>query len=408
MAADVGLDPFTPAASLDPHPVYRRLRAEAPIHYQPSMDAWTVARHADVVALMREAKTFSSELGMNELVSGRLLPGRKEAEFPIDFGDSMRFVIAADPPDHTKLRRLVSAPFGVREVAPMEAWLRELCERLVDDLEAADGPDIISHVGWPLPVAAIARMLGIPAERGEDFKRWSTELVGGLTGELDIIGRADTLMEMFEFFGMAVLDRQASPGDDAISVLVAKGSAIPGEEPLTPQELVAFCILLLIAGNETTTNLVGNAVHAFFDHPDQWQRLVDDPTLVGVAVEEMLRFDGPVKSVMRINGEPATIGGVSLPAGARILPLFSSANRDESLWPDGDVLRIDRNPKEHVAFGYGIHQCLGAPLARLEARVLFETLARRRITLTPRGEATPIDSPILRGFASVPVSVERA
>ena len=406
MKTDVGLDPFTAEASLDPHPVYRRLRAEAPVMYHESMDAWTVARHADVLELMRAAKTFSSELGMGELMSGRLVPGKEPSySEAIDLGDSLRFVIASDPPDHTKLRRLVSAPFGVREVAPMEPRLRELCERLVDDLVAADEPDIIEHVGWPLPVTAIAQVLGIPPERGEDFKRWSTELVGGLAGDIDFAARVDTLMEMFEFFGTTIAERQVSPGDDAISILVTKGSAIPGEEPLTPQELVLFCILLLIAGNETTTNLVGNAVHAFFDHPDQWQRLVDDPSLVGIAVEEMLRFDGPVKSVMRMNAEPATIAGVELPAMARILPLFSSANRDESIWPDGDVLRVDRNPKEHVAFGYGVHQCLGAPLARLEARVLFETLARRKITLAPRGGATPISSPILRGFSSVPVAI---
>ncbi len=405
MKTDVGLDPFTPETSRDPHPVYRRLRAEAPVMYHESMDAWTVARHADVVELMRGAKTFSSELGMGELMSGRLVPGKDPSySDAIDLGDSLRFVIASDPPDHTKLRRLVSAPFGVREVAPMEGPLRELCERLVDDLLAADEPDIIEHVGWPLPVTAIAQVLGIPPERGEDFKRWSTELVGGLAGDIDFAARVETLMEMFEFFGTTIAERQASPGEDAISILVTKGSAIPGEEPLTPQELILFCILLLIAGNETTTNLVGNAVHAFFDHPDQWQRLVDDPSLVSVAVEEMLRFDGPVKSVMRMNAEAATIGGVELPPMARILPLFSSANRDESIWPDGDTLRIDRNPKEHVAFGYGVHQCLGAPLARLEARVLFETLARRKLTLVPRGGATPIDSPILRGFSKVPVA----
>jgi cytochrome P450 len=337
MKTDTGLDPFTPETSRDPHPVYRRLRAEAPVMYHESMDAWTIARHADVVELMRGAKTFSSELGMGELMSGRLSPGKEAYSDTIDLGDSLRFVIASDPPDHTKLRRLVSAPFGVREVAPMEGPLRELCERLVDDLVSADEPDIIEHVGWPLPVTAIAQVLGIPPERGEDFKRWSTELVGGLAGDIDFVAQAATLMEMFEFFGTAIAERQVSPGDDAISVLVTKGSAIPGEEPLTPQELVLFCILLLIAGNETTTNLVGNAVHAFFDHPDQWQRLVDDPSLVGVAVEEMLRFDGPVKSVMRMNAEPATIGGVELPAMSRILPLFSSANRDESIWPDGDA-----------------------------------------------------------------------
>jgi cytochrome P450 len=344
---------------------------------------------------------------MGELMSGRLVPGQSPMSMGgIDMGP-LRLVIAADPPDHTKLRRLVSAPFGPREVGPLEPRVRALCETLVDDLLAADEPDIIHQVGWPLPVIVIAEVLGIPADRREDFKRWSTEMVGGLSGELDIAERADTTIEMFEFFATAIVERQTNPGEDAISFLVSKANVYDGEQ-LTVPELVSFCILLLIAGNETTTNLVGNAMHAFFEHPDQWQALLDDPSLASSAVEESLRYDGPVKTIMRMPAEPATIAGVEVPAMARVMPLFSSANRDERVWPDGDAFRIDRNPQEHVAFGYGIHHCLGAPLARMEARVLFETLASRRITLTPRGDATPIVTPILRGFSAVPVSAGRA
>ena len=401
---DIGLDPFTPEATLDPHLVYRRLRAEAPVMYHPSMDAWTVARHADVQAVMRDAKTFSSELGMGELLAGRLYPGRETPPVGEDVGP-IRMVISADPPEHTKLRRLVSAPFGPREIAPLEPRVRALCESLVDDLLAADEPDIIQHVGWPLPVIVIAEVLGIPPERREDFKRWSTDMVGAISGEVDLMSRAQSAMEMFEFFVTAIEQRQLDPGVDAISFLVSKANVLDGDDQLSVPDLVGFCILLLIAGNETTTNLVGNAFHAFFDHRDQWAALLTDPSLLSSAVEECLRFDGPVKSVMRMNAEPTSIAGVDIPARARILPLFSSANRDESIWPDADRLRVDRNPREHVAFGYGIHQCLGAPLARLEAKVLFETLAARGITLEARGEAKPISGPILRGFTSVPVSV---
>lgn len=396
------LDPFTPEATLDPHPVYRRLRDEAPVHYHPSMDAWTVARHADVVEVMRDAKTFSSELGMGELLSGRLIPGQEPFPMTEAMGP-MRLVIAADPPDHTKLRRLVSAPFGPREVGPLEPRVRSLCETLVDDLLAADEPDLIQHVGWPLPVIVIAEVLGIPADRRDDFKRWSTDLVGGLSGELDLMSRQQSAMEMFEFFATAIVQRQTEPGDDAISFLVSKAKVFEGDDQLTVPDLVLFCILLLIAGNETTTNLVGNAAHAFFEHPGEWAALLADPSRAANAVEECLRYDGPVKTIMRMPAEEASIAGVAIPAGARVMPLFSSANRDQRVWPDAEEFRIDRRPEDHVAFGYGIHHCLGAPLARLEARVLFETLASRRVTLSPRGDGVPIAGPILRGWERVPV-----
>jgi cytochrome P450 len=401
--ATTALDPFTPDATRDPHPVYKRLREDAPVHYHPSLDAWTVARHADVQAVMKDAKTFSSTLGYAQM--SRLTPDSETPPGMMSMGDAGRMVITADPPDHTKLRRLVSAPFGPREVAPMEPRLRALCEELVDEMLAADEPDLIGHVGWPLPVIVIAEVLGIPPERRDDFKRWSNDMVGGLSGDFDFASRAQSAFEMFEFFSAAIAERQTSPGDDAISFLISKASVFEGEDQLLPQELVGFCILLLIAGNETTTNLVGNGVHAFFDHPGEWQRLLDDPSLMPSAVEELLRFDGPVKTIMRGTREEVEVAGVTIPAGARVLPLFSSANRDERVWADADVLRVDRNPQEHVAFGYGIHHCLGAPLARLEARVLFETLARRGITLEPAGEAVPVLGPILRGFTSVPVRV---
>ena len=406
MASDP-LDPFTPEATLDPHPVYRRLRAEAPVRYVPSLDVWTVARHEDVVAVLRDARTFSSELGMGELIDGKLDPSRPPPPRITETLGPMRFIISADPPDHTKLRRLVSGPFAAREIAALEPRIRELCEGFVDDLVAADEPDLVQHVGWPLPVIVIADVLGIPNDRREDFKRWSTDMVGGLGGELDLEKSQASAMEMFYFFATTIAERQLEPGRDAISFLVSKSNVLESGEQLTAPELVLFCILLLIAGNETTTNLVGNAAHAFFDHPGEWKRLCADPSLAGVAVEEMLRYDGPVRGLLRMPAEATSIGGVDIPARARVMPLFASANRDESVWPDADVFRVDRNPQEHLAFGFGIHHCLGAPLARLEARVLFETLARRGISLEQRGAGERVAGPVLQGWASVPVTIAR-
>jgi cytochrome P450 len=399
------IDAFTPEALIDPHPVFKRLREQAPVHFHESLDMWTIARHADVLSVLRDARMFSSELGIGELMEGRLVPGQAPTERMPNYEGPMRLVIAADPPDHTRLRRLVSAPFGPREMAPLEGRLQELCDGFLDDLLKADEPDLIGHVGWPLPVTVIAEVLGIPADRRADFRRWSMDMVGALSGQVDIMTRAQSAMEMFEFFSQAIVARQSEPGDDTISFLVAKADVLEGEDRLSVEELVAFCILLLIAGNETTTNLVGNAAHAFFEHPDQWQRLVDDPSLVGGAVEEMLRFDGPVKGILRVPREDVEVAGVAIPAGARVMPLFASANRDESVFPNADALIVDRHPEQHVAFGYGIHHCLGAPLARMEARVLFESLAKRGVTLEPRGDSLPVSSPILRGFTSVPVAI---
>jgi cytochrome P450 len=402
------LDLFSREAMLDPHPVFARLRAEAPVHYHESLDVWTVARHADVVSVLRAAKTFSSALGMGELMSGRLDPRRPELPMMTDMMGPLRVVIAADPPDHTKLRRLVSAPFGAREVLYLEPRIRELCDELVDGLLRADAPDLVTDVAVPLPVIVIAELLGIPADRRDDFKRWSNDMVGGLSGDLDFTTRQESAFEMFEFFSQAITERKDNPGEDVISRLVSRADALDPGDQLTAPELVTFCILLLIAGNETTTNLIANAAHAFFDHPGQWAALHSDPSLASAAVEEALRYDGPIKALLRMPADDATIAEVAIPAGARVMPLFSSANRDDAVFADANRFDITRQPGEHLAFGYGIHHCLGAPLARLETRILLETMASRVQSIEPAGAGTPVQSIILRGWQSVPIRVRAA
>ncbi len=401
-------DLFSRDALLDPHPVFAQLRADEPIKHHESLDVWTVARHADVTEVLRGAKTFSSALGMGELMAGRLDPRQPELPRMTEMMGPLRIVIAADPPDHTKLRRLISAPFGAREVVYLEPRIRMLCEELVDSLLRSDAPDLVTDVAVPLPVIVIAELLGIPTDRRADFKRWSNDMVGGLSGELDLASRQQSAFEMFEFFSQAIADRKRDPGEDVVSRLVSRADDLAPEDQLTVPELVTFCILLLIAGNETTTNLIANAVHAFFDHPDQWAALHADPGLAAAAVEESLRYDGPIKALLRMPAEDTTISDVPIPAGARVMPLFSSANRDDAVFADADRFDITRHPEEHIAFGYGIHHCLGAPLARLETKILFETMAQRVRELQPAGDGTPVQSIILRGWQSVPVKVGAA
>jgi cytochrome P450 len=402
---DDPLDPFSPAASLDPHPVYRRLREEAPVRYQPAMDAWTVARHADVVEVLRDARTFSSELGMGELISGRLVPGQ---ESQISFGEAlgpMRLVIAADPPDHTKLRRLVSAPFAAREMAALEPRIRALCAELVDELVAADEPDLIGHVGWPLPVTVIAEVLGIPGERRADFRRWSTDMVGGLSGSLDLAARAQSATEMFEFFVSAIAERQLDPGTDAISTLVSRASVLDGDDALTVPELVAFCILLLVAGNETTTNLIGGGLHSLLTNPDAMQALRERPAAMPNAVEEMLRYDSPVQGLVRFARNDVEVGGTQIHAGDIVICMLGAANRDPGQFPDPERFDIDRTDIRHLSFGYGIHYCVGAPLARAEAEIALRAVLARWDGIELGGQVEMGGTFLIRGPQRLPVSV---
>ena len=230
---------------------------------------------------------------------------------------------------------------------------------------ADGGADLVRDLTYPLPVTVIAEMLGIPAERKEQFKQWSDAAVAAFSLAPDPARFKVAAEEMFEFFVEVIEDRARHPKDDLVSMLVTRGS--DGEEPLTVDELVGFCILLLIAGNETTTNLLGNWMRMLVDRPDVEAALRADPSKIAASFEEQLRYDGPVQCLFRGTSAPTEVGGQALDAGTRLLVLFAAANRDEEKWgPDAATYRLDRNPTDHVGFGHGIHLCLGAPLARLE------------------------------------------
>lgn len=402
------LTPFDSEVVSDPYPYYRALRADDPVHHDEIDDLYLVTRYDDVHAVLRDPATYSSALGMGELTRGGLAAstsGGRPPSFQLDLA-GMRVLIATDPPDHTKLRAMVSRAFTPRTIAALEPRIRETCEAMVDDLLDAAGrgeADLVQQLAYPFPVVVIAELLGIPGERRADFKRWSDWLVGSLSGAWDPGRSQEAGVEMFQFFTETVAERTARPGDDLISLLVTKGSE--GDDVLQPAEIVMFCILLLIAGNETTTNLIGNAVHALWDHPDELRRLAADPSQVPAAVEEALRYAGPVQALLRGTTTETELAGVRLPKRARVMIVFASANRDERVFSDPDRFVVNRSPNNHLGFGWGIHHCLGGSLARLEARIAGETLLARVRSIEPAGEAEPLNSFLLRGYRRIPVEV---
>jgi cytochrome P450 len=402
---------FDPAVLADPFTEYARLRAADDLAYVPLLDAYAVSRYADVTAVLREPLLFSSARGMGDMMAmvgdSPVSEDGREIGGPGSLGRSL---IASDPPLHTTMRRLVNRGFTPRVIGDYEPRVREIAEHFVDEMieKGADGgADLVRDLSYPLPVTVIAEMLGIPTDRREQFKQWSDAAVAAFSLSPDAERFRIAAEEMFEFFVEVIEDRQAHPKDDLVSMLVTRGA--DGEEPLTTDELVGFCILLLIAGNETTTNLVGNWTRMLVDRPDVEAALRADPSKIAASFEEQLRYDGPVQCLFRGTSAPAEVSGQSLAAGTRLVVLFASANRDEAKWgPDAGTYRLDRQPTDHVGFGHGIHLCLGAPLARLEARVTAEVLFERTSAFEPSGDIVGTQSFLLRGCTSIPLTVKPA
>jgi cytochrome P450 len=342
--------------SADPYPRYAELREGAPVH-RLSDGSYVVTRWDDCWSTFRNPAVFRSS-------------GARGGDYA-----STKSIISIDPPAHTRLRQLVTGPFRPAAIAALEPQLREIAEGLVDELVAANRAgqaDLVTHLAVPLPVIAIARMLGIPSERYPEFRHWSDHSVADLAGlDVDPAVVKQARRDMMRFFLDLVTERRRSPGDDLISAIVS------GPEPLDDEFAVAFCFTLLVAGNETTTNLIGNAMLALLAHPDEAEQLWNDPRLVPSALEEALRYDPPAQSNIRRASEDTTIAGHDIPTDSLVVLLIGSANRDPRKFPDPGRFEITRNSRDHLSFGNGVHLCLGASLARLEARLSYETLIAR-------------------------------
>lgn len=386
MTPDAALDfnPFTREFKDDPYAVYARLRAEAPV-LKTGMNLWVVSRYDGVSYVLKNPQLFSSAgMGGSPNLDGR----------------GTRTIINSDPPDHTYLRNLVNRAFTPRMVAEMEPRIREITRALIDRVAEAGRMDLVADLAMPLPVTIIAEILGVEADRRDDFKRWSTAVVSATGDENARVRMADDLLAFRQYFEEAVEQRKRQPGADLISALVR---AEETDGRLTTEEIVAFAMLLLIAGNETTTNLIGNAMKALCEHPEQMALVREDQGRIPNMVEEALRWDSPVQFLFRMTTQDVDLAGTTIPAGNPVVPIYASGNRDDAKFPDAARFDIERNTQGHVAFGMGVHFCLGAPLARLEAKVAFEELLGRLDGIELETGAKRIDSLFLRGMETVPV-----
>jgi len=413
----VAFDPYSPAWRDDPYPKYRELRDHAPVHWSPEAQVWCVSRYDDVMTVLRSHELFSSRAMMTQLMLGgedkppvtigslllaaRLILRARINPFEIPNVPSL---IASDGERHTLLRAIVNRGFTPRQITAWEGRAREIVASCVAKLASGDF-DVVRDLAIPLPVTMIAEMLGIEPERRHDFKRWSDIVIDNATGA----GRAnpfgpavlDAFAEMTTYVVRIARARRKKPADDLISQLVSIG----GGEGLSPIELVQFVSLLLVAGNETTTNLIGNATAALLDHPEQLARVAADASLLPGLIEEAVRFDSPVQLVFRETLADAEIAGVRIPAGAIVVPLIGSANRDERRFPEPDRFDVTRNPQGHLGFGFGKHFCLGASLARLEAKAALEALVPELLHRRRReAHVARIDSFLVRGPSRLTLS----
>ena len=396
----VAYNPLSARMAQDPYPVYATLRARSPVHRSRLMNAWLFTRHADVDAILRDHRRFGSDPRKGTLSA------RQKAMLPPDHELTMLFL---DPPDHTRLRALVNKAFTPRAVNALEPGIRSLLGSLLDDIDDPSAFDLMQAVAQPLPVIVIAEMLGVPPEDRDRFKVWSAQRARLLEPMINRRERelGDAAGKAFDAYFRSIIEaRRAEPRDDILSALV---QAEEEGERLTERETLNMLRLLLSAGNETTTNLIGNGVLALLRNPDQLERLREDPALIPSAVEELLRFDSPVQADFRRVLADCEVNGFRLRKRDNIVVLLGAANRDPGVFESPDKLDVARGQRSHVAFGRGIHHCLGASLARLEGRIVLEMLVDRFPSMSLLGERPRFHrSIVLRGLESLPVRCSKS
>ncbi len=372
-------NPFVPEFQSDPYEAYDALREEDPVHFSEQFGMWVLTRFDDCFQVLHDHKNFSSDSAKASGSSGvAALFARIEADEK-EGGASPRLLLGSDPPEHTRLRSLVNHAFTTQRVRDLRPHLEELTESLLDQIPSGEPVEFMQALARPLPITVLAETLGVPPEHQEQFKKWSDGMLRATTLQRTPEDQAELLQtrrELRAYFSEVLEQRREKPGDDLISSFV---KAQVEEDRLTPEEMLAFCLLLLTAGHETTTGLIGNATLALARHPNQADELREDPDLLPGAVEEFMRYDGPVQGVIRHSVADTEVGGVTIPKGYTILVMVAAANRDPSRFESPEVLDVHRKIDHQIGFGFGIHHCVGAALARQQAVVaLGKVLSRFR------------------------------
>ena len=385
----------------DPYPLYRWLREHDPIHWSDSLRGWLISRDRDVRHVFQNPAIFASDR------RGKIRDGAfSNRSAAADVWEAMGKQVAyRDPPDHTRLRRLLNKAFVTREVESMRPRIEELVNLLLDEVEAKGELDFIKDFAFPLPAHIISRMIGASTDDLDKLKMWSDDIgayIGGSQEKSHNVDRAKRGLDcMGEYFGALMRRRKADPQDDLMSMLIA---AEDEGDVFSDEEVVAQCITLLFGGHATTADLLGNGLFHLLRDPEQHQMLLDDLSLVPSAIEEFLRYESPVPIFAKVVSEAVELGGRSIERGQIVYVIMASANRDPSRFVNPDTLDIRREDNKHLAFGRGIHYCLGAPLARLEVDIAFSTLFRRFEKLTLVSDEPDWRRQIyLRGLKTLPI-----
>jgi cytochrome P450 len=385
-------NPLSPEVLENPYPYYAYLRKQAPVYWVEPLQGWALSRYTDVDFALRNPQIFSSaEFTAQALGDLNPTPG-------------IPWILDMNPPDHTRLRKLVNKGFLPRLIRHLEPRVQEITRQLLTALRRRGEGDLMTTLSGPLPTTVIAEMLGVETERFDDFKRWSDDVVLATSRPTDEAVRArvrESGAAFRAYFARLIERRRTDPGEDVITALVR---AEEERDMLSSSEILGLAVLLLLAGNETTTNLIGNAVRNLLSHPEELAKVRADRSLTPSLVEEVLRYESPVQLIPRVTTREVELEGGKIPAGAIVFLLLGSANRDERKFPEPDRFDVTRNPQDHLGFGYGIHYCLGAPLARLEGRIALEQLLFDCPPFICTRERLPqIASLLVRGVQTLPI-----